>query len=87
MEWGVLRLHARIFRAVSEWRRSTLLELISSDMWYFLSRNGAHAYCNQCVNIRNARDAARLRVEHPEHEHAAEDHARRYGSPCSPAGW
>ena len=38
-------------------------------------------------NIRNARDAARLRVEHPEHEHAAEDHARRYGSPCSPAGW
>lgn len=37
-------------------------------------------------NIRNARDAARVRVEHPEHEHATEDHARRYGSPCSPAG-
>jgi len=34
-------------------------------------------------NIRNARDAACLRVEHPEHEHAAEDHARRCGSPCT----
>jgi len=37
------------FEAVSEWRRSWLPELISSDMWYFLSRSGAHAYCNQYV--------------------------------------